>query len=102
MHVSIYDADEVGNLTEMENISAALFGAEHTKIQNVAYWTSTEGIEREPTHLIITSMSSQRVYLRPRLVFANNRITVLSALSDHAGSGTLSPVNKFYIAFEKE
>jgi hypothetical protein len=73
-----------------------------TEIKDAVAWTVMDGIGDEPTHFVINTLSSQLVYLRPRLVFMDHRMIILSALSDHGESGTLQVIKKFFIVIERE
>lgn len=101
--ITIYDADKVGPPSFLPNADLWLTAAwpEYRTHAGIIWTDKTGGPGDEPTTLTIITMARQWVFRAPRLVLFNNRLQVLSVLSDHDASGTARTIKKYYILVEK-
>lgn len=100
--ITIYDADQVGPPRLQTDGSLWPTGTPYeVRTDGTVAWTEkTGGPGEEPTTLTINTKARRLTFTVPRLVFFSNRVTVLSALSDHDASGTARTIKKFYIMVE--
>ena len=102
--ITIYDAEKAGppSFTQTGDLWLSTAQIEYKTHAGIIWTEKDGGMEDDPTTLTVNTMSRQFIFSVPRLVFFNNRVQVLSALSGGNASGTLQAIKKYYILVETQ